>query len=340
VKPYEVIGVMPRGFFPTRDDPPDLWTTHWPDENEKTDRVSWGLTVYARLRPGTSLQQAQSDLDVVESRMALDYPQAYQNMGAVLVPVAAQVIGSTWKLFLLLSGAVALLLLIACVNVANLLLARAVDREKEFSIRITLGASRFRLLRQLFFENSIVAIGAAILGVVIAASGTHALIHLLPTAAHLSRMYSTTINLPVLAVISFIVPAAILLFSVLPLVRLSQTRPCENLKAEGRSASLGKSKRRLGQMFVVSEFALSLILLVVGALLVQSFRKLSHVDPGFPSNNLLALEIQVPQFSLRALQVRGEKHYERAVVRAAGATAGRSPRCGISWADREIAIAA
>ena len=321
-EPYEVIGVMPRGFFPTRDDPPDLWTPHWPDEKEKTDRVSWGLTVYARLKPGISLQQAQSDLDVVENRMGQDYPKAYQNMGAVLVPVAAQVIGSTWKLFLLLSGAVALLLLIACVNVANLLLARAVDREKEFSIRITLGATRVRLLRQLFFENSIVAIGAAILGVVIAASGTHAMIRLLPAAAHLSRLNSTTINLPVLAVISFIVLAAILLFSVLPLVRLSQTRPYENLKAEGRSASLGKSKRRLGQVFVVSEFALSLILLVVGALLVQSFRKLSHVDPGFPSNNLLALEIQVPQFrygpyKFEAKNTTREQLYERLEQRLA-----------------------
>src|SRR5690349_12317285 len=129
-EPYEVIGVMPQGFFPTGDDPPDLWTAHRSDEKEKADRVSWGLTVYARMKPEVSLQQAQSDVDVVASRLAQDYSTAYQNMGAVVVPVAAQVIGSTWKLFLLLAAGAAVLLLIGCVNVANLLLARAVDREK------------------------------------------------------------------------------------------------------------------------------------------------------------------------------------------------------------------
>jgi ABC-type antimicrobial peptide transport system permease subunit len=146
-EPYEVIGVMPQGFFPTRDDPPDLWTAHRADEKEKADRVSWGWTVYARLKTGVTLQQAQSDLDVVERRMAQDFPQAYQNMGAVLVPVTAQVIGSSWKLFVILSAAVAVLLLIACVNVANLLLARAIYREKEFSVRIALGATRLRISR-------------------------------------------------------------------------------------------------------------------------------------------------------------------------------------------------
>jgi predicted permease len=295
-EPCEVVGVMPRGFFPTRDDPPDLWTPHWPNEKEKADRVSWGLTVYARLKPGITLQQAQSDLDVIAGRMAQDHPQAYQNMGAVVVPVAAQVIGSTWKLFLLLSLAVGLLMLIACVNVATLFLARALDREKEFSIRITLGATRVRLLRQLLFENSLVAVAAAVLGLGVAAVGTRTLIRLLPAAAHLSRLDTATINLPVLGLISGIVLAAILSFSLLPLVRLNHGRPYETLKAEGRSASLSKSKRRLGHVFVVSEFALSLVLLVVGALLVQSFRQLSRVDPGFPSNNLLALEVQVPQF--------------------------------------------
>lgn len=321
-EPYEVIGVMPQGFFPTRDDPPDLWTAHWSDAKEKADRVSWGLTVYARLKPGVSLRQAQSDMDVVASRMAQDYPQAYQNMGAVLVPVAAQVIGSTWKLFLLLSAAVALLLLIACVNVANLLLARFVDREKEFSIRITLGATRFRLLRQLLLENSLIAISAAVLGVIIAAWGTQSLIRLLPRAAHLSRLDGTRINLPVLAFISLIVFVAILLFSVLPLVRLSHTRPYETLKAEGRSASSGKGKRRLSQVFVVTEFALSLILLVIGALLVQSFQNLSRVNPGFPSQNLFALDIQVPQFrygpyKFEAKNTSREQLYEKLEQRLA-----------------------
>jgi len=321
-EPYEVIGVMPQGFFPTRDDPPDLWTAHRSDEKEKADRVSWGLTVYARMKPEVSLQQAQSDVDVVASRLAQDYSSAYQNMGAVVVPVAAQVIGSTWKLFLLLAAGAAVLLLIGCVNVANLLLARAVDREKEFSIRITLGATRTRLLRQLLVENSMMATAAAVLGVIIAASGTQTLLRLLPSAAHLSRLDGTKISLPVLGFTSAVVLAAILFFSVLPLVRLSQKRPYESLKTEGRSASSSRGKRRLGQIFVVTEFTLSLVLLVTCALLVQSFRNLSRVDPGFPSRNLLAMEIQVPQFrygpyKFEAKNTSREQLYEKLEQRLA-----------------------
>jgi len=295
-QPHEVVGVMPSGFYPTRDDPPALWTPHWSDEKEKNDRIRWGLTVFARLKPGITQQQAQADLDVVSSRMAEDHPQAYQSMGAVLVPVDAQLIGATWKLFLLLSCGVGLLLLIACVNVANLLLARAVEREKEFSVRIALGATRWRLLRQLLLENSCVAVASAALGVIVASVGTHSLIRLLPAAAHLPRLDSATVNLPVLVFISSVVLVATLFFSVLPLARLARTQPYEVLKSEGRNGSLGRSKRRLGQIFVVSEFALSLVLLIVGALLVQSFGNLSRVDPGFPSSHLLALEVQVPQF--------------------------------------------
>jgi predicted permease len=322
-EPYEVVGIMPVGFYPTREDPPDLWTPHWSDEKQKSDRISWGLTVFARLKQGITLQQAQADLDVVANRMATDYPKSYENMGAVIVPVDAQLIGGNWKLFLLLSGAVALLLLIACVNAANLLMARVVDRDKEFAIRIALGASRLRLLGQLFVENSVVALAAGALGVVIAASGTPALLRLLPTAARLPRVDSVRIDFPVLIVISLIVLAAILFFSLTPLVRLSQTRPYETLKSEGRGASLGQRKRRLGQAFVVSEFALSLVLLVVGALLVQSFRRLSRVDPGFAPSNLLAMEIQVPQFrygpyQFEAKNTSRKQLYERLEQRLSG----------------------
>jgi len=315
-EPYEVIGVMPQGFFPTRDDPPDLWTAHWADEKEKADRVSWGWTVYARLKTGVTLQQAQSNLDVVESRMAQDFPKAYQNMGAVLVPVTAQVIGSSWKLFLLLSAAAAVLLLIACVNVANLLLARAIYREKEFSIRIALGATRIRLLRQLLLENSLIATTAAVLGLFIAALGTRTVLRLFPAAAHLSRLDGAKISLPVLAFTSVIVLAAIFFFSILPFLRLSQTNPYETMKSDGRGTSSGRGKRRLGQIVAVSEFALSLALLVMGALLVQSFQNLSRVDPGFPSHNLLAIDVQVPQFrygpyKFEARNTSREQLYER-----------------------------
>jgi putative ABC transport system permease protein len=293
---YQVAGVMPAGFYPTGSDSPDLWIPHWYDEKERDDRTSWRLTTFGRLKSGITLSQAQSEMDVVTARMAADHPRVYENMGAVLVPVDKELIGSSWKWFVLLSAGVTVLLLIACVNVANLLLSRAVDREKEFSVRNTLGATRGRLLLQLFTENTVLAVFSGGLGTLLAFVGTRTLIRLVPQAAHLPRLDSVTIDFAVLALVSAIALGASFAFSVLPLARLSRIQPLEALKVEGRGASLGRNKRRLGQFFIVSEFALSLVLLIVGALLVQSFLKLQRVDPGFQAGHLLTLQIQVPEF--------------------------------------------
>jgi len=126
---YEIVGVMPPGFYPAPDYP-ELWTPHWADQAEKDNRNIWGVFALARLKPGVTWEQAQRELDVISARVLQDHP-TLDSVGGVVVPMDAQLIGSSWKLLLLLAGGVTLLLLIACVNVANLVLARAVDREKQ-----------------------------------------------------------------------------------------------------------------------------------------------------------------------------------------------------------------
>jgi predicted permease len=311
---YEIVGVMPPGFYPAPDYP-ELWTPHWASQGEKDDRNIWGLHPLARLKPGVTWQEAQTELDVISARVLKDHP-TLESVGGVVVPMDAQLIGSSWKLLLLLAGGVTLLLLIACVNVANLLLARAVDREKEFAIRAALGAGRGRLVFQLFTESLVFAVAAGIVGISMALAGTSVLLTVLPRAKILPRLDSVTVDFAALAFVCALTLAASLLFGFVPLLRASRSQPHDALKVEGRGFSAGVSKRLLGRIFVVSEFVFSLVLLIVGVLLVESFVKLQRVDPGFDANNLMVFRIPVPEvnygkFTYGAKDTRREKLYEQ-----------------------------
>jgi predicted permease len=291
---YEIVGVMPPGFYPAnRGEYPELWTPHWANQAEKDDRTTWGLFPLARLKRGVTWQQAQTELDVISARMAQDHP-TLEPLGGVVVPMDAQLIGSSWKLLLLLGAGVSLLLLIACVNVANLLLARAVEREKEFAIRSALGARRRRLVLQLFTESLVFAVAAGIVGVGVAWAGTRGLLTVLPRAALLPGLDSVKVDFTALAFAGALTLVASLLFSFVPLLRASRNQPHDALKIEGRSLSASAGKQRLAQIFVVSEFVFSLVLLILGVLLVESFVKLQHVDPGFDTSNLLVFHVAVP----------------------------------------------
>ena len=302
---YEIVGVMPPGFYPTGRDYPDLWTPHWADQKEKDDRLTWSLTTVARLKPGVTWQQAQIELDVVAARMA-KANRTYEKLGPVVVPVYWELIGSSWKLFALLSGGVALLLLIACVNVSNLLLARVVDREKEFSIRTALGAGRAQLLIQLFAEGLVLATASAAVGLGISAAGTRGLLALLPSSASLPRLDSVRIDFGVLTFVCANALLVSLLFTLTPFLRLSRNQPYDALKVEGRALSAGKAKRRLGQVFVVTEFVFSLVLLILGVVLVEGFLKLPRLDPGFDPRNLLTFLLRVPEVTYGKLVNGGD----------------------------------
>jgi putative ABC transport system permease protein len=311
---YEVVGVMPAGFYPATGSYPELWTPHWADAKEKDDRVSWGLVVVARLKPGVTWEQAQTELDVISARIAKDHPTDGES-GAVVVPMDSQVIGSSWKLLLLLAGAVALLLMIACVNVANLILARVVDREKEFAVRTALGAGRRQLVLQLFTESLALAAAAALAGILVGSAGTRGLLTLLPDSA-LPRLDSVKIDWGVLAFVCGITLLTSVFFSLMPLFKVSRPQPYEALKSEGRGFSAGYGRRRLGQVFVVSEFVLSLALLIPGVLLVESFLRLRRSDPGFDTSHLLTFHLVVPdvnygKFAFGAKNAPRERLFEQ-----------------------------
>ncbi|HVH87251.1 MAG TPA: ADOP family duplicated permease, partial [Terriglobales bacterium] len=292
---YEVVGVMPAGFYPLPGGGyPNLWMPHWANQGEKDDRTTWGLVPVARLKAGVSWQQAQVELDVISGRMSQDHPNL-EPVGGIVVPMDAQLIGSSWKLLVLLGAGVTLLLLIACVNVANLLLARAVDREKEFAIRTALGAGRSRLILQLFTESMVFAAAAGAVGIGIAFAGTRAVIELLSRAATLPRLDAVKLDFTALTFVCALTLISSILFSFVPLLRASKNQPHDALKVEDRGSSASTSKRRLGQVFVVSEFVFSLVLLILGVLLVENFIKLQRTDPGFDASNLLVFQIPVPE---------------------------------------------
>jgi predicted permease len=290
---YEIVGVMPAGFYPTPGSSPELWTPHWAPQKELGDFSTWGLNVIGRLKPGVTWEQAQTELFVLSADITRDRP-TLEKVHAIVVPMSAQLIGSSWKLLLLLSCGVALLLLTACINVANLFLARTVDREREFAVRTALGARRNRLIQQLIAESLVIAAAAGLTGLVFAWTGIRTMLALLPQSTVVPRLDTVRLDPGMLVFVSALTLLASLLFGFVPLVRTSNKLPYDLLKSAGRSLSTSKTRRRLGQTFVVCEFAFSLVLLILGVSLVENFLQLQRADPGFDTSHLLVFRIPVP----------------------------------------------
>jgi putative ABC transport system permease protein len=310
---YEIVGVMPANFYPTPWGYPEFWIPHWADQGERSDRKSWGLIPLARLKTGITWEEAQIQFDVISRRLIEDHPE--DPVSAVVVPMDAQLIGSSWKLLLLLSCGVTLLLLIALVNVANLLLARVLDRRTEFAIRQALGANHARIAFQLLIENLTLSLMAGMLGFGLAWAQTKVLLGNLPQSAGLPRLETVRIDFPLLAFVCGICLIAGMLCS-LAALKNSGDRSSLALQIEGRGLSSGGRKRRLGQAFIMSEFVFSLVLLILGVLLVQSFARLRRVDPGFDAGGLVTFRVQAPavnygKFSFGAKDPRRERLYEQ-----------------------------
>jgi putative ABC transport system permease protein len=308
---HTVIGVMPAGFYPTRFEHPQLWVPFPFTAADKNNRITWGLMVIGRLKSGVSVEQAQTEMDLVGAQMEQAYPEHYQNMGAVLVPADAEIIGSLGGFFSLLFGAVSLVLLIACVNVANLLLVRATEREREFAVRVALGASRARVVRQLLTESLLLANIGGLLGLILAAIGVRLLLVLLPAAAAVPRLNEIHIDWKALAFTAGASSLTGILFGLFPARRASRPNLNETLKESGRGNAAGTRRKRLSNVLVTGEVALSLVLLVAAGLLVQSFLHLQRIDPGFAPSRLLTLEVRVPEYRYGKFEV-GAKNETRA----------------------------
>jgi putative ABC transport system permease protein len=298
-EPLTIIGVMPSGFrFPEEADlwiPPRQFVPEHvlrPTVNMSTNRDSHYLSAIARLKPGQTLQQARANMDAVARRMEEQNPNENAGRGVSLATLREQIVGDIRPTLLVLFGAVGFVLLIACANVANLLLARAATRQKEIAIRTALGATRFRLVRQLLAESVLLALLGGGLGSLLAMWGIGPLISLMPAGIYGAK----DIGIDGL-VLGFTLAVSLLtgvVFGLVPALQATKSDLNESLKEGGRGGSAGARRNRARSLLVVSEIALSMVLLIGAGLMTKSFFRLEQVNPGFETRNVMAMRLSLP----------------------------------------------
>ena len=314
-----IIGVMPPSFyFPTKDTP--FWapaTSYWRWQRESTDRYVDTWRVVARLKPEAGLRQAEAEMSSIGQRLAQTYPTSdpyFPGFAVNVVPLLDQVTGKNLQLALwVLLGAVVCVLLIACVNVANLLLARGNARTLEFAIRSALGASRARILRQLITESILLALGAGVVGLGLASAGVKSL-----TASAfpgIPRLDEVSVDASVLIFTMALSLLGGVLFGLAPAWRISHQHPNETLKRGSGNATGGKRVVPSGGLLVIAECALAVVLLTGAGLMIRSFLRLQSVDPGFKPQGVMLARVS-PPMSVRGNG--GESFFQQLRERIAG----------------------
>jgi putative ABC transport system permease protein len=287
---YVIVGVMPQGF---RFSP--FWATHaelWAP-NAFGDRVQNrggnSLRIFARLKSGVTLEQARAEIAGITAHLEQQFPGT--NREVVVTPLKEKVVGKIETPLLVLLGAVGFVLLIACANVAHMLLARAATRQKEIAVRTALGARRLRVIRQFLTENLLLAFIGGCAGLLLAMWGTRALVALSP--GNIPRLDSITIDARVVFFLLAITALTSVAFGLAPAMQASAVNLTDTLKESGRGTSDGIDRNRLRSFLVASEFALALILLIGAGLMIRSFFALRAVDPGFNPHNVLSMVVSV-----------------------------------------------
>jgi putative ABC transport system permease protein len=288
-QPYTVIGVLPASFrWGTNT---DMLAPLAPDPAR--NRADHRLAVIGRLRDGVTIERGTVELETIAARLARQFPESNKGWGIVVNSFYDWLIPETTRQSLVvLLGAVALVLLIACVNVVNLLLARASGRQRELSIRTAMGASRARVVRQLLFEASLIAIAAATIGLAFAFASTRLLVAMGPESV--PRLDELSIDARVFAFGLLVAVSMMLIFGSIPAVHAARQDPQDGLRADGRSVTSGTGRRRIRAALTIGEVALSVALLIGAGLLLRSFARLQQVDPGFSPSRVMAARITLP----------------------------------------------
>jgi putative ABC transport system permease protein len=290
---YTIIGVMPAGFDTPREHTEAWVPVHIANPIAANFRGVHFLRTYGRLASGVSIEQARSEMQVIDNNLATQYPADNKNRSTVLIPLHERIVGQSRTPLLVLFAAVGLVLLIACANFANLLLARAAEREREFIIRAALGAGRWRLIRQLLTESVMVAVVGGMVAVLLAVWGTSLLVALKPE--NLPRLQEIGVDARVLGFTFGLSLLTGVIFGLLPAWAASRGGVNEALKEGGRSATAGSARQRLRSAFVVVELAVALILLVGAGLLIKTFWQLRSIETGFNPDHLLTMRVELPE---------------------------------------------
>ncbi|HEY2461598.1 MAG TPA: ABC transporter permease [Candidatus Acidoferrum sp.] len=288
---YTIVGVVPADFTFYGHDR-DVYTPigQWTDPSFLDRRISVSAHSFGRMKAGVTVQQAQADMDGVARNLAAAYPVADKDVGIVLVSMKEDMVGNVQPFLVVLLAAVGFLLMIACANVANLLLARAMGRSREFAIRSALGASQMRVIRQLLTESILLAGVGGVLGLLIALWGTKAVLRTLPGA--LPRANEVSLDPRVLVFTLAISLFAGIIFGLAPALRSSRVNLQETLQESGRGGS--GVRHRLQGIFVVLEVAMALVLLVGAGLMVRSLAALWRVNPGFNPSHAITFSVSLP----------------------------------------------
>lgn len=299
-KPYSVVGVMPASFqFLLTTEQPELWTTfgvemvgNGTDPPMTSERDAHFLSAMGRLKPGVSLQQADADAQAIGAALEKQYPDMNGHLSLTLHPQIEAMVGDVRPVLLMVLGAVGFLLLIACSNAANLLLARAAGRQREMAIRASLGAGRGRVLRQLLTESVLLALAGGLLGLFLAVWGTTLLAGL--PSLRIPRLAQAGIDFRVLAFTLGVSVLTGVLFGMAPAWHASRFNLFLSLKEGGRASSESKRASRARNSLVVAQVSLAVILLVGASLLVESMIHLTRQSPGFDPNGVMAFNLDLP----------------------------------------------
>jgi putative ABC transport system permease protein len=294
-EPYTVVGVLPSSvrlpaFGNWRD---QVWVPLAFPAEEAAARGSHFLEIIGRMKPGVTLAQARAEMETIAARLAQQYPEHNTRIGAVVNPLHEEIVGDMKPALLILLGAVAFVLLIACANVANLLLARAAARQKEIALRLALGADRARLTKQLLVESVMLSMLGGVVGLALAYAGLRVLTRFIPADVAHAEMISIDGKVLVFTLLVALVTG--LVFGLAPASQAAHFNLNDTLKEGGRDSGAGPRGKRLRSALVIAEVAVSFILLIGAGLLINSFMHLRNLDPGFRADHLLALQIDLSE---------------------------------------------